>query len=449
MSDVIAIILSFVTQYYIRFHSSFFFSNYKTDFIEQLYALIIFVLYWLILFFFAGLYKNWYERSPFDEIWGVVKATFIGTFIFVFVLFYSSASSPRMMFLIYIVLLTTYSVIGRYLVRFAQKRLRNRRIIKIPVLIVGTYDKGIAFFEKVKKAKNWGYWAKGLVLTSEKELNLVDENKFIFFYRDIEKIIEDLSPEVIIISTSRPNHEKLLEIVEIARQKNIRIKIEPDLYDLFTGRSKTHFLYGIPLIEISTQLLKPWQNITKRVFDIIFSSIVIVIGLPIWIIVALIIKLESEGNILFIQERVGRNNKPFKIFKFRSMKQNKGGDWTSNNDPRVTNFGRFIRKTHIDEMPQFVNVLIGDMSVVGPRPEQVKFVEEFSKEVPSYKRRHLVRPGITGWWQVKYTVYELNIDEIKNRLKDDFYYIENMSLKLDFEIIIRTIWVMIQGHGQT
>ena len=124
-------------------------------------------------------------------------------------------------------------------------------------------------------------------------------------------------------------------------------------------------------------------------------------------------------------------------------------NWTQVNDPRVTKFGRFIRKSHLDEIPQFWNVLIGDMSVVGPRPEQPKIVEELTRELPYYKRRLIVRPGITGWWQVKYTVYEFSVEEVKNRLKDDFYYIENLSLQLDFEIIVRTVWLVVKGHGQT
>jgi exopolysaccharide biosynthesis polyprenyl glycosylphosphotransferase len=329
-----------------------------------------------------------------------------------------------------------------------QKKLRAKKIIKIPVLVVGSYDKVLQFNKKIKNSINWGYESKGSVLISKREYDKINEENSLEKFEDINKLIDKTNPDVIIISTERPNHEKLMRIVEIARIRNIRVKIEPDLYDIFTGRTKTQFLYGIPLIEISTQLLKPWQATIKRLFDIVFSALVILIGLPIWLLVGIIIKLESSGPAFFIQERVGRNGVPFKIYKYRSMCVNKGGNWTSVNDPRVTKFGKFIRKTHLDEIPQFINVFIGDMSVVGPRPEQLKFVLQFEEEVPHYQRRHLVRPGITGWWQVKYSNYEFSIDEIKNRLKDDFYYIENMSLKLDFEIVIRTVWLVLTGHGQ-
>jgi exopolysaccharide biosynthesis polyprenyl glycosylphosphotransferase len=186
-------------------------------------------------------------------------------------------------------------------------------------------------------------------------------------------------------------------------------------------------------------------------FDIAFSFLVIVVGMPLWLLVALIIKLESKGPVFYTQPRVGKNEKIFKIFKFRSMVKDADRQkqkWTSVNDPRVTSFGRFIRKTHLDEIPQFWNVLRGDMSIVGPRPEQPRFVEQFSQEIPYYKRRLKVRPGITGWWQVKYSAHILDTEEIENRLKDDFYYIENMSLRLDIEIVIRTVWCVIAGHGQ-
>jgi exopolysaccharide biosynthesis polyprenyl glycosylphosphotransferase len=243
-----------------------------------------------------------------------------------------------------------------------------------------------------------------------------------------------------------------MEITSIAEDNNIRIKIEPDLYDAFTGQTQTRNLWGIPLIEINTEIIKPYQRLLKRTFDIVFSLLVILIGFPIWFIVGVIVKTTSKGPIFYVQNRIGKDGKVFKIFKFRSMTNEqkiKTPNWTSSNDPRVTPFGRFIRKSHLDEIPQFWNALIGDMSVVGPRPEQPHFVEEFTKAIPQYARRHKVRPGLTGWWQVKYTSYELSLEEIKNRLKDDFYYIENYSFKLDMEIVIRTVWLVVKGHGQT
>jgi len=241
-------------------------------------------------------------------------------------------------------------------------------------------------------------------------------------------------------------------IVTLCDTKGITVKIIPDIYDIFTGQVKSLALYGIPLIEISPQLIAPWQKFCKRFIDILLSIIVLVLGFPIWLVIGMIVKLDSKGPVLYKQERVGKNGKIFTIYKFRSMVQNAekdGPQWARIGDSRVTRFGYFLRKSHLDEVPQFFNILIGEMSIVGPRPERPIFVERFSNLVPYYRRRLKVAPGLTGWNQVRFVTYEETLEEIENRLKDDFYYIENFSLKLDLEIIFRTIFLVIKGHGQT
>jgi len=214
--------------------------------------------------------------------------------------------------------------------------------------------------------------------------------------------------------------------------------------------AKTLPLWGSPFIDISTTLLKPWEAFVKRAIDIAFSLSVIVMGLPLWLIVALVVKLDSAGPVFYSQVRTGKRGKEFRLYKFRTMvtDADKGGpNWCQKDDPRVTKVGRFLRKSHLDEIPQFWNVLKGEMSLVGPRPEQPFFVDKFTKMIPYYSRRLIVRPGITGWWQIKYEPYMESVEEIENRIKDDFYYIENMSLKLDLEIIMRTFFLLFRSHG--
>jgi exopolysaccharide biosynthesis polyprenyl glycosylphosphotransferase len=454
VSDSIAIIMSFLTQYYIRFSTGLFGESISFSWQSLLLGVGIFLVYWVTVFFFSGMYKKWYELSPFDELWTTLRSTFVGTFVFVFMIFYSSAGSPRMLFAVYLVLLSVLVVLGRYILRVIQKKMRGKGIIQTPVIIIGTPEKACKFAEQIRLSKNWGYKSKGIVLTSNRDddkTDLIKEEKILGHIDDLGEIIEKYHPELLIISTDRPNHEKLIKVVESARTHRIEVKVEPDLYDIFSGRSKTRFLYSIPLISVSTQLMRPWQSAAKRLFDIVFSLFVLTVFLPLWIIIGIGVALDSRGGIFYSQKRIGMNNKPFMIYKFRSMVQDKSGKqaWTKVNDPRVTKFGRFIRKTHLDEIPQFVNVLVGDMSVVGPRPEQPKFVKEFTEIIPSYPRRHLVRPGITGWWQIRYKQWlVVDKNEIQNRLKDDFYYIENMSLRFDFEIVIRTVWCVLSGHGQ-
>lgn len=454
IADFFAITISFILQYWIRFHSGLFQSQVIPDLQVTLITYIFFIIYWYLLLVFMGMYKNWYELSPIEEVSGVVKSVFWGTVIIVLLVYSDTSNSPRMLFLSYLAVFTITISIFRYTNRLLQKKMRIKGIIQIPILIIGDLKSCNEFAQRAAKSKGWGYRTVALIITEKN----ADINKELEYptYEDLSKfdtIAKQYKPEIVVLLGSlHKNYEELMELAYTASENNIRVKIEPDLYDAFTGQAKTRNLWGIPLIEINTKILKPYQAFFKRLFDIVFSAAVLLIGFPIWFAVGLIVKLTSKGPIFYVQNRIGRDGKIFKIYKFRSMyteQQLAKPNWTSNNDPRVTPFGRFIRKTHLDEIPQFWNTLIGDMSVVGPRPEQPHFVEEFSKAIPQYNRRHKVRPGITGWWQVKYTSYELSLDEIKNRLKDDFYYIENYSIKLDLEIILRTIWLMVKGHGQT
>lgn len=454
IADFFAITISFILQYWIRFHSGLFPAQVIPDTQVTIFTYLFFLVYWYALLVFMGMYKNWYELSPIEEISGVVKTVFWGTLIIVVFVYSDTSSSPRMLFLNYLVVFTSTISIFRYTNRLIQKKLRIKGIIKIPIVIVGDLKSSVEFARKALKSKGWGYNPVA-ILATEKNYENTEELGIPIFYQLTEflDILKQYKPEIVVLLGSlHKNYEELMELAYQASENNVRVKIEPDLYDAFTGQARTRNLWGIPLIEINTRILKPYQAVFKRLFDIVFSALVLIIGFPIWFLVGLIVKLTSKGPIFYVQDRVGKDGKIFKIYKFRSMytdKQLAKPNWTSSNDPRVTPFGRFIRKTHLDEIPQFWNTLIGDMSVVGPRPEQPHFVEEFSKAIPQYNRRHKVRPGITGWWQVKYTSYELSLDEIKNRLKDDFYYIENYSIKLDLEIILRTIWLMIKGHGQT
>lgn len=463
LADILSVIISFSLQYYIRFHSSWFGNPIK--FVPEVFflALLLLLIYWITFFWFSGLYKNWYVRSPFDEFFTILKVTFFGSFIIFFIwLLDSESKEPRMLFLLYFVIFSFIVILGRYTARVVQRFLRARGIIIIPAIIVGTYEKSRELYHNIIKSKNWGYQTLGIILTGDRKdflefkdggNSLIDETLPIIGEKtDLIDALDKNKPREVLISEDSPDHKFLLNLVSNCADRRIIVKIIPDLYSFFTGQAKTLHLYGIPLIEIDTVLLKPWQDVAKRIFDVTFSLIVLIVGLPIWLLTALIIKLESKGNVFYLQERTGKNGKKFKIIKFRSMVQDaekSGPQWAKVNDPRVTRFGRFMRSSHLDEIPQFVNVLKGDMSIVGPRPERPVFVEKFSELVPYYKRRLLVRPGITGWWQVKYTTYVETIEEIENRLKDDFFYIENMSFKLDLEIIVRTIFLMIKGHGQT
>ena len=225
----------------------------------------------------------------------------------------------------------------------------------------------------------------------------------------------------------------------------------PDLYRMVSGQVKTMGLYGVPLVEVFPDLMAPWEWTVKRIMDIVVSLVILMLSIPLMLIITVAIKLDSKGPVIYVQKRVGRKGKEFTLFKFRSMIENAeahtGAVWAEKDDPRITGVGRIIRATRLDELPQFVNVLKGDMSLIGPRPERKVFVDQFIRGIPLYSRRLNVKPGITGWAQVKHK-YDESLDDVKTKLSYDIYYLENMSLKFDLRILLQTIAVIFKGKGQ-
>jgi exopolysaccharide biosynthesis polyprenyl glycosylphosphotransferase len=456
-ADILAVIASLAIQYYIRFETSLFGAikpNIINDWEIIIYPLVALLIYWIGLFALNGMYRNWYEKSPIDEIFTMLKLVGFGCLMLAIVVISYISTSPRMLILIYFFVLSVNVIVFRTISRRIQLSLRRRKIINLRTIFIGKQAKASKLARKMQLSPSWGYRPIGIISTSDsgQETEETKVTPILGNLANFKNILEQYKPDAVVIGSKTSKNSNIFNIVNYCKDMNISVKIEPDLYHIFTGQSKASNLYGIPLIDISLNLLKPWQKFAKRLFDILFSIFVLVVGLPVWLLISLIIVLESRGGVFYSQPRIGRHGKEFQIYKFRSMVASKPGAeqrWTTVGDKRVTKFGHFIRKTHLDEVPQFWNCLKGDMSIVGPRPEQPNFVKSFSEQLDYYNRRHKVRPGITGWWQIKYTPFELSLEEIESRTKDDFHYIENMSLKLDFEIILRTIWVVLKGHGQT
>ena len=454
--DIITFSLSFVIFFYLRFESGFFQKTVDYNFSDLIVVNSVMTIYWLTAFWSTGLYRNMYAISPFEELWKVIKTGVVGSFFIFFLVFMDSSDAPRMLMLLYILILIPTVFVGRFISRIIQRKLRKYRKIANPTIVIASKSQGKDILDKLSNSPAWGLMPVGFVHIRKDEFiddtnNMLGEYPILGHIEFIPEILDTYKPKEIIIADDSSNHDNLMKIAAYCIKNNIKVKIPPSLYDVFTGQARTFPLYGIPFIEINTQLLKPWEEAIKRMIDIVFSALVLILGSPFWALLALGVKLDSPGGVFYTQPRVGKNGRIFTIYKLRSMVSNAnalGGLWTSVNDNRVTKFGRFIRKSHLDEVPQFWNVLIGDMSIVGPRPERAEIVDKYMEVLPIYGRRHLVRPGITGWWQVNYEPYQESLDEIKNRLKDDFYYIENMSIKLDIEIIIRTVFVVLKGHGQ-
>ncbi|PJA96544.1 MAG: sugar transferase [Ignavibacteriales bacterium CG_4_9_14_3_um_filter_34_10] len=451
--DFLAINLAWVLFFYIRVESGLFEILVQPEIILSMIAIYV---YWLFLFIFVGMYRTWFAASRFDEMSTLFKASFVGIFILYFAILYDDSlegvsSSTRFIIFIYWFIFLFITGLGRIFIRSFQRRLLINGIGRRNCLIVGFNKKAFEIQEKVEYHRGLGLDVVGFVSFSVKDFNMENKGKKVLgVYTEIKKIINETDSKEIILAFEHAEEDVLLSIVNDCDSENVAIKIVPDLYEIISGQARTSQIYGLPLIDIMPKLMPEWEKKIKRLMDIVISFIFLIFASPIIFITAVAIKLESKGPVFYKQERSGLNGKPFRIIKFRSMVQDaekhSGPVWSSKNDPRITKTGRFIRRVRIDEIPQMINVLRGDMSMVGPRPERPFFVEKLSLEIPLYKRRLRVRPGITGWAQVKHK-YDESIEDVKAKLRYDLFYIENMSLRNDFIILLRTVFVVLFGKG--
>jgi exopolysaccharide biosynthesis polyprenyl glycosylphosphotransferase len=268
---------------------------------------------------------------------------------------------------------------------------------------------------------------------------------------NLKEIISKNPVSDIVIALDDMDHNHIMKLISVINGAPVSIKIVPDLYEVISGLARTEQISGMPLIEVNFQESKWSSSGLKRSLDFILSSIVLIALFPIAILIGVIIKLNSKGPIIYSQERLGYRGISYKIYKFRSMvvdaEDESGPVWALDDDPRITSFGKILRKYRIDELPQLINVFFGQMSLIGPRPERPYFIEKLKEKFPLYERRFRVRPGITGWSQIKHPS-DLKEEDVRQKLRYDFYYIENLSFNLDIKILISTVVVVLSGKGR-
>ena len=423
---------------------------------EMFIPILIIYFYWVIIFTFVGMYRTWFAASRFDEISTLFKASFVGIFILFFAILlddylHGVQTGTRVLIFIYWGIFLFLVGPGRIFIRSFQRNLLIKGFGRRNALIVGFNDKGYELHDQMIEHRALGIDVKGYVsLKDNYEASSYKNVSVIGSVGEIQNLIDQTDSKEILLALERDNHEMLIDIITKCEPKNVNLKIVPDLYEILSGQARTAQIYGIPLIDIMPQLMPEWEKKLKRVLDIIVSLIILLISFPIILIASLAIKIDSKGPIFFKQERCGLNNRVFRIIKFRSMQHDAekitGPVWSQKGDPRITRVGNIIRKLRIDEIPQMYNVLKGEMSLVGPRPERPFFVDKLSEQIPYYKRRLKVRPGITGWAQVKHK-YDESIEDVKIKLRYDLFYIENMSLRMDFKILFRTVFVVLFARG--
>jgi exopolysaccharide biosynthesis polyprenyl glycosylphosphotransferase len=423
---------------------------------EMFIPILIIYFYWIVIFTFVGMYRTWFAASRFDEISTLFKASFVGIFILFFAILlddylHGVQTGTRVLIFIYWGIFIFLVSAGRLFIRSFQRSLLIKGFGRRNALIVGFNQKGNEVHDQILEHPALGIDVKGYVSLKNNSAEISYKDiPVLGSVNEIQNLIDNTDAKEVILALDKDDHDMLVDIITRCEPKNVNMKIVPDLYEILSGQARTAQIYGIPLIDIMPQLMPEWEKKLKRVLDIVVSLLILIISFPIILIASLAIKLDSKGPIFFKQERCGMNNKSFRIIKFRSMQHDAekitGPVWSQKGDPRITKVGNIIRKLRIDEIPQMYNVLRGEMSLVGPRPERPFFVEKLSEQIPYYKRRLKVRPGITGWAQVKHK-YDESIEDVKIKLRYDLFYIENMSLRMDFKILFRTVFVVLFARG--
>jgi exopolysaccharide biosynthesis polyprenyl glycosylphosphotransferase len=453
LTDFVTLNAAWYLYFLFRVHSGV--AAVSTDVDLWLPMLLIYA-YWCLVFIFFGLYRSWHAASRTDEFATIFKTISIGCLLLFFIVFIDDTNveirgGARTLMLAYWGIMLVTVGAGRIVYRSTRKRLLLQGIGLRNAVIVGWNPKGKTLHDLLVQHPALGYRVVGFVKVDKRKSTSTHHGVGVIGNLDsLANIIDQYAVKDVMISLETSDHDKLLDIISRVNGKEVSLKIQPDMYDIISGQARTNQLYGVPLIEIMPRIMQPWEESAKRVVDITVSLLVLIVSAPLWMVIGIAIKLDSPGPIVYSQERVGKNEKLFKMHKFRSMRADaetaSGPVWAPKNDTRVTTIGKFLRKTRLDEIPQFVNVLDGEMSLVGPRPERPFFVEKLAKEIPLYKRRLTVRPGITGWAQIKQG-YDTSIDDVRSKVRYDLFYIENMSFRMDIKILLTTLYVMVAGKG--
>ena len=449
--DGLLIVLSFLAAYQLRFRVLVHMPMFTLAENEYHYSLAYYAknLYYLVpaylvIYSMCGLYRPKRGGGSRLQYWNLLKANLFGMLVFSTVLYGMKENdiARGMIFVIFPALNYTLDVLFRLLLERLLRIMRRKGFNQKHVLIVGYSRTAEAYIDRIRQNPQWGYHIYGILDDTMEVGTMYKKAAVIGNCGELEKILEENSFDEIVVTLSITEYSKLEMLVGICEKTGVHTKFIPDYRSIIPTVPVTEDMDGLPVINIRNVPLNDLFNrIIKRTFDLVCGTLALLIALIPMAVIAVIIKCTSEGPVLFSQVRVGLHNKEFKMYKFRSMTvQSEASEkkaWTTANDARVTKIGRIIRKTSLDELPQLFNVLKGDMSLIGPRPERPYFVEKFKKEIPRYMIKHQVRPGMSGWAQVNGYRGDTSI---RKRIECDLYYIENWSLGLDIKIMFMTVF---------
>jgi Undecaprenyl-phosphate glucose phosphotransferase len=442
--DFLVILFSLAMAWYIRFGTDLLgFGRSTEGFYQYLLPIILILPSYIFLYYILGLYApQRTKKKLYSEAFKIIQANCIGLLFLVTLLFVLELTDySRYMLAIFGIFSIVFSITERFIIRKLLQFLRSKRYNIKYILVIGTGEMARKFSDIILQNEYLGYDIMGFLDENHSREDSINGLKILGTVGDLEDVLSSNLVDRVIITLSHQNYNLLEWIVETCEKCGVRAEIVPSYYLHMPTKPHLDVIDGMPLLKIRhIPLDNSFNRYLKRCVDILLVVPAIIILSPLLILVAIMVKLSSPGPVIFKQERLGRDKKSFQMYKFRSMRvqpgENEKYHWTTADDPRKTRFGSFIRKTSMDELPQFFNILKGEMSLIGPRPERPHFVEKFKEQVPKYMVKHHVRPGMTGWAQMN--GYRGNTS-IKKRIEHDIYYVENWSLILDVKIFFRTL----------
>ena len=464
--DILASIITWILFFmYRKFNiNPDFYPDFSTSVLhdKNLYLGALFIIpLWFLLYTISGYYSKLYRKSRIQELGLTFWITLMGTLLFFFIFILDDQVRSENIrqfelvkyFLIYFFLQFFLTYIPRVIITTIINRSISKGIIGFNTIIVGSDQVALQTYLNItKQQKSIEKYIMGFVtVPDETDQSLSSKLPCLGKMEDLTDLIQTYHIDELIIAIQNGKRKYIETIIStVGYTRNLVMKIIPQTQDFILGNVRTLNVLQEPLITISHEKLTTWQQYIKRATDILLSILAIIILSPLYLFLIIGVKVTSKGPIFYTQERIGLMGKPFRIIKFRSMVVNaeQGTPMlSSKTDSRITNFGKFMRKSRLDEIPQFFNVVKGDMSLVGPRPERQYYIDQIIKVAPYYKLLLTIKPGMTSWGQVKFG-YAENIDEMVERLKWDILYLDNMSLQMDFKILIYTALIVLKGSGK-